>query len=162
MFFSFLKFSSLITVFLMVSNNLVLAVGTREPPITKGTSITIESFQPETQTYELKILNKPAIGPNVAAKEDLFNALGFTKKQRKTLKKEPLSIKGIVYSLKRDLPLLNRKQIINRLSPKQRKEFDHQVKKYKTWFKLKEKKRLEESQKKSKQSKSKQTESSKK
>ena len=153
--FSFFRYSSLVAVFLLVSLDLAFGIGTREPPITKGTSITVESYQPSTRTFHVTIVNRPAIGPNIAAKEDLYKALGFTKQQIKAANKAPLSIKGIVYSLKRNLPLQNLKQIIKRLSPRQKKEFDSLVKKYRTWMELKEKKRLEEAQKKSKQSKSK-------
>jgi hypothetical protein len=91
------------------------AVGTTENPIQKGAAIEVVGFDAVAQVVEVKIVNESAVGPNYADKQDLVQAAGLTEGQKERFQKNPLSLKGVVLNLKKNLKILNYFELKKRL-----------------------------------------------
>jgi hypothetical protein len=102
------------------------AVGTSELPIQKGAAIEVVGFDAVAQVVEVKIVNESAVGPNYADKKDLVRAAGLTGSQKERFQENPLSLKGVVLNLKKDLKLLNYFELKQRLPKTVQKQLDQQ------------------------------------
>lgn len=84
-----------------------------EPPIKKGALIEVEEYDSNTDTFYVKIVKEPDIGPNITTPENLYRAAGIDGKGKK--KK---SFVGSEFTLGEELKLLSEPQVEERANQK--------------------------------------------
>lgn len=95
---------------LSVSMSLILpsvvgAADIPKPEIKKGFDVTVNSYDPQTDTFLLTINSEPAVGPNYVTSEAFRKAISYEGSKEDFIKQRP-QMTGSVYSLKKSLPLL--------------------------------------------------------
>lgn len=118
----------LTTVLVLLLAEASVAVGTSEPPIRKGAPIMVQSYDANTKSVEVTLVNEPSVGPNYADVNDLVKAIGLTGAKASEVVKQPTSIKGVVYNLQTDLKLLNFHELKARLPEDLRKKVEADAK----------------------------------
>ena len=78
-----------------------------EPPIKAGAMISVEKYNPKSQTYLIAIVKEPGVGPNVAMPGDLVDAISTLDLEK--LKQRPEYVVGNTYHLDKELRLISEK-----------------------------------------------------
>ena len=119
----------LLSLLIVLSFQVVFAKGTPEPPIKKGASVQMKTWDATAKAVDVKIVNEPEVGPNFADADEFLAAIGFNAAKIKEAKKDPSKLKGVVFTLKTNLKLLNYNQLKARLPKHLRKEINQIEKK---------------------------------
>lgn len=80
-----------------------------EPPISAGAMISVEKYDPISQTYSVLITKEPGVGPNIAMPGDLVDAISTLDLEK--LKQRPEYVVGNTYHLDKELRLLTEKGV---------------------------------------------------
>ena len=90
------------------------------PPIKAGTEITVVSYQPEFDTFVVKINAEPAVGPNPAYSRDLWRALKHEGSHKDFLKNKERLL-GSIFTLVKELPIVDLNKLAKKLDAVKKK-----------------------------------------